>query len=325
MTGLDVEIRVPVSPTPEFALMLSVLSSSLRCHSGIPDPQITVFIGAPETQVAASKALAEWMAPDMSPVIIDTAEFEKRSFHATAARRVTWKSNADVVILVDADVVICGDLTEICQQTVISPAISGVIAHLPPFSSSEWYRVFSEIGVTPRFPFRYSGWPYMKREEFPTSRSAVEAPAYFNLGFVVTTSSLLADVSGHYESCAASVERLFPDFMFRSQVAFTMALEKARVPVQAIPMRYNFANDYRLEALYPDELRDARLIHLLRRNQGLDKHQLYKGLDTLAEFVAEPWRWAGATARARDVVDDVLFEVEKKGIPDGLAEPVWAW
>ena len=326
MENLSVEIRVPVSPTPEFALMISVLSCSLRRYSNIPDLRIQAYIGAPSSDLVATETLAEWLTPEISPVIVDSAKFDARSFHATGAARLTQRSNADVVILMDADTVVCGDLLDICKQTLSLPSISGVIAHVAPLSQLDWHRAFSEIGAVPQFPFRYTGWPYMfPSKGIPLSPSLAAAPAYFNFGFIATTKELLEQVGGHFDRCFDIVERLFPGLMFNSQMALTLAAADAGVPSRSLPMRYNFPNDFRLEALHPEQLRQARIIHLLRRSQGVDKYELYREVEALRAFVADAWRWAGAAARARNVVQEVLAEVEEKGVPDGLAQPSWAW
>jgi hypothetical protein len=113
--------------------------------------------------------------------------------------------------------------------------------------------------------------------------------------------------------------------MFRSQIALSLAIEKAGVPHRAIGMRYNFPNDVHLEALHPEELKHVRLVHLLRREQGFDKQQAYRNVDSLRELAASGWRTAGALERARAMIAEVLPEVEAKPLPDGLAPTRWLW
>ena len=221
--------------------------------------------------------------------------------------------------------VACGQVGDLVADLVASPAVAGVIAHGPPLSLEQWARMYAHIGAgSPTFSYRYTGWPYMwpKREYSPAE---LRAPPYFNFGFVAMTAAILTSVREHYWKCSRGVAELFPEVIFRSQIALTLAIEKAGVPHRAIGMRYNFPNDFRLEVLYPDELKHARLIHLLRREQGFDKQEAYRDVDSLREFAASGWRTAGALERAREMIAEVLPDVEAKPLPDELAPARWRW
>ncbi len=323
---VSVEFRIPVSPTRHFALMLSVLSRSIEKFGGLHRPRIRAMIGASANQEDACHILAAWLAPEMLSTILDHAEFDDRSIHATSAKRLTLDTDADVVVLMDADTVVCGNLSQLCRQIKASPVVSGVVAHVQPCSHAHWCLMHEKLGLRVSFPYRYTGWPYMWNSDVASS-DEITAPAYFNLGFVVFAREHLARIGAEYQACLDVAAQMLPKsrLMFQSQVALTLAIAKSGAGVSSIPMRYNFPNDYRLEALFPAELNQAKMIHLLRTTQGLNKHELYSSIESLERFVAESWRWAGANSRARHVVEEVLDDVKRKGLPEGLAEFEQIW
>jgi len=305
--------------------MVSVLFHSLNKACGIDDFHLTALIGAPTGEEAASAAFAEWLAPEIRSVIVDPNSYDAHGFHASAGQRFELPTDADLVVCLDADMVACGDLTELVADIVESPAIAGVIAHVQPLSHQQWAEAYAKTGSgTPTFPYNYSGWPYMWPKD-RRSPGAIQAPPYFNFGFVAIPAEILLTIREHYWQSSQTIERLFPGNMFRSQIALTLAIEKAGAPHTEIGMRYNFPNDFMLEALHADELKEARLIHLLRRNDLFDKQQAFRDMKSLNAFVATEWETAGALERARQMIAEVLPAVEAMSLPDKLAPTHWLW
>ena len=163
-------------------------------------------------------------------------------------------------------------------------------------------------------------WPKAMRRP-----GADRAPPYFNYGFVAIPAGFLPAIRDRYWDASRAAEELSPGSMYRSQVALTMAIEAAGLPHRTVAMRYNFANDTSLEALYVDELRQARVVHLLRRNHLFDKQAVFADLDALRGFAASGWETAGALERARAAIAEVLPEIEAKAVPEGLVPTGWAW
>ncbi len=312
--------------------MLAVLQRSLVRNGGLTDFRLTAVIGASREQQAASHALAEWLAPEIESIFVDPSALEEYGLHATVERRLTTPTNAEVVVLMDADMVICGSIAEVAAETAAAPAVAGVVAHLPPgLSGMEWARVYAAAGLNPPlFPYQYTGWPLMFPEASRSQPDVAKAPPYFNYGFVVMTREMLGAIAAEHRECALSIDAAFERehvarTMFRSQISLTLAIERAGVPHRSLGMRYNFANDDDLEALHPEELADARIIHLLRRKPEFDKHLIYRNLDTLREFTTAGPQKAGATEMARQAIGEVLADLEGTELPPGLAQVTWIW
>jgi hypothetical protein len=51
---------------------------------------------------------------------------------------------------------------------------------------------------------------------------------------------------------------------FRFQIALTLAMQKHGLTSRALPLRYNFPNDWRFDEKYPKDLADVRILHYLR-------------------------------------------------------------
>lgn len=320
-----IEIRILASPTKEFALMTSVLYQSLVAYSNLENFKLVVFIGASRSEQDAASIFAKWLEPNIQSVIIDPDAFESQGIHATAARRIEEKSSADLIICMDADMVVCGDINDITLQILQSRAVAGVIAHIQPLTHSDWTLLYKNAQLdAPSFPYRYTAWPYMWPSDM-LHRDAMRAPPYFNYGFVAIPAELHTTVTTNHKEARQVVASLFPESYFGAQIALTLAIEKAKAPHSAIGIRYNFPNDYMLEALHPNELTEARIIHLLRRNELFDKHETFKDLDSLRSFIDNEWRTAGALEYARRIIKKIFPEIEANPIPTGLAPTHWLW
>ena len=333
-----IEIRVPVSPSPEFALMLLVLHRSIRYRSAVPDLTLKAIIGAEIGQQTAAHAFAGWISRYMAVDLVDSAEFDHQGIHATANRRLTLGVDSDVaaVILMDADMIVCNSLAPALDLDPEKPEIGGVIAHVPPkMTVADWGELFRVLDIpSPAMDCRYTGWPSMFPPGLQTDESAAIAPPYFNYGFIVLSRSAIESVrrcllhSGdHYRE---ALERLYPgSAMFHSQIRLTLAITEIGIPYQTLGMRYNFPNDARLEALHPLELADARVIHLLRRSDAYDKQLIYRDFQSLQNFVAKALQDTGAVnVAARSVaplLGEIRAELDRHPLPLELAPAHWQW
>src|SRR5262249_43627969 len=135
--------------------------------------------------------------------------------------------------------------------------------------------LYHAVGVGELTPSaHHPGWGYFFQDE-----SLRFCPPYFNLGVLAAPAAVMRSIgSAIYDLMAAAdgIERT----NYRVQLAVSLAVTKLGLPFRALPFRWNFVNDPLLEALHAEELRDVRIIHLLRRHQ-LYKADLYASLENV--------------------------------------------
>jgi hypothetical protein len=274
-----VEIHVPISPTEQFVTQIHYLAASLRQFGGLlSESRLVVTVGddCEPYDLAAANPWArhypiEWRW-------LDRALYQQHRYFATAAQRFQYRFTDDLVLNLDADTLIVAPLDDLLLQAAAEPAIHGMIAHLSPagmtgnwesgVSSLEefWPALFSSAGLpSPALVCQHAGWGKL---DFPGANDPATqfSPPYFNQGVLLAPREIMAQIGQLiYDEMAAS--DCFAPSHFRLQLAITLAIHRTEAPWRAIPMRYNLANDHRLVASFPDELRHARIVHYLRSDQ----------------------------------------------------------
>ena len=78
-----------------------------------------------------------------------------------------------------------------------------------------------------------------------------------------------------------------PDPYFSGQIALALAIAETGVRSCALPMRYNFANDERADARYPEELDTVCIFHYLRTD-NFDRHKIFASPSAYHQFLELP-------------------------------------
>lgn len=216
----------------------------------------------------------------------DPEDFRRRRFFAASDLRFELLTpSAQVACLCDADTVLVRPLPEsFLEEVERSPAICGVVAHYPfPVTNDTrrpnvpgglfpgmphelaWERLGQTVlGYAPRRPLRYT---------LLESAGDDRCPFYINYGFLVGPPKLLIQLHRVLVEIQPPIaELLGNDFV--GQVGIALAVEKARIPWRALPMRFNFPNDRDADRLYPQELDEAILIHYLRHTV-FERHRIF--------------------------------------------------
>ncbi|MGA2600380.1 MAG: hypothetical protein ABSH09_25725 [Bryobacteraceae bacterium] len=199
--------------------------------------------------------------------------YQSFGFFGTMLHRYRYTYEAPLVLMMDADIVVARDFTELLEQTRKEPAFYSMLAHASPFHNSgllhlhsdeEWWRsIFRAAGLgEPELNCQYTGYGYLGGEGFPRF-----GPPNFNQGVVIapayTIRSLGSDLYRELEHVNSVVETFY-----RFQIALTLALVRQRAPWRLLPMRYNFTPgfDAYIERL-SDEWEQVRFIHYTRSRQ----------------------------------------------------------
>jgi hypothetical protein len=213
----------------------------------------------------------------------DPADFKRRGYLAQGDRRFDlFRPDADVVILCDADTTVMRVLPELATSFIVEPALAGVIAHYHfPWAEStgeperDWDRLArSLLGREIALEYRYS---------LHDPARANRCPFYINYGFFAGPPALISRFSQAYRALVPRVYRILANY-FSSQVAIPLAIAELGLPTRALPMRYNFPNDPRADALYPHELGWIVVLHYLRTSH-FDRHRIFAEREEFERFL----------------------------------------
>lgn len=248
---MRLEVRIPGSPLPHYYNRVRIIARSVR--EFYPDAVVRFYVGSEEELLLPSSPGVECL-----PVPRGAFLQWKGTAHpyiATMMQRFKPPFTGTHVLMLDADVIMTGRIDELFAV----PALSAVMAHVPPFDPARWRQLYFMAGLAfPSFEHELSGWGTMFND--PAVRYS---PPYFNTGVVFAPAWILETL---YESYMAELMRIksVMDSYFFEQIALTLALEKARLPVNVLPLRYNFPNQPEFDRAHPEELADVRLLHFLR-------------------------------------------------------------
>ena len=258
------EVRVAISPTPDFFCRIHFMAASLeQLRSAIGDYELVICVGGDEEPRDLSEHLP-WSKN--YPIIwrwADRERFRKDSYWETAREVFRQPARARHIMCADADVIFVHDFSDLLDDLERSPAFAGVIAHAPPFPklppSEIWEKLCADYGVcVPPSIHEHTGWGFMVKA--PEHRYT---PVYFNFGMVIAPAALMDKVGEEIIDADHFVSERVTTF-FRFQIALTLAMQKQRLASLALPLRYNFPNDPRFDRAYPDELTNVRALHYLR-------------------------------------------------------------
>ena len=154
------EIRVPISPTPDFFRRIHFMAASLRRLEGTIGPYVLVVCVGGDEEPSDLYAAHPWSR--IYPLIwhwADRARFQRDSFWETSREIFRQPTRGRFVICADADVLFMGDFSDLLHDLEREPAVAGVIAHAPPFQDDQfaanWRQLFADYETPPpSFEFR---------------------------------------------------------------------------------------------------------------------------------------------------------------------------
>ena len=278
------EIRVAISPTPDFFRRIHFMAASLRqLGSELADHKLVVCVGGDEEQRDLYKDLPWSRNYPLTWFWADPERFRKDGYWETSHELFRQPASARFVMYADADVIFVRDFSELLEDLGRSPAIAGVIAHVPPFGrdlgEEMWEKLFKDYGVTGvSSKHEHTGWGFMVKA--PQHRYT---PPYFNFGMVLAPAAMAERIGAELVTADQFVTRSLTTF-FRFQIALTLIIAKNQLPARALPLRYNFPNDPRFDQKYPDELSDLRILHYLRR-EILDREKDFTDLERVSALI----------------------------------------
>jgi hypothetical protein len=293
-----VEFLVPGSPNAGF---LSQIAALARSAFALPwrrwRPGVRGLLGGP----ADWDAMRRWL-PQLADVdleILAAERFRADGYMAQAERRLSVAaSEADVFVLLDADTFLIGDLEGALDAVVEKGAVAGVLAHhgFPTAAGRstvrDWRRVAAGLLSQPlRVTHAYS-------LVLPAAGDETRlCPFYLNAGVVMISARAIEPLYGLYRRLRPEVASRLKEPYYAGQVALALAIQELALPALPLPMRYNFPNAPRAEALYPDELAEVRVIHYLRTS-AIERSGLFVSAERYRAFLDQPLKGTNRTLQA---------------------------
>jgi hypothetical protein len=311
----SLEIHVPIAPTELFFNMVRCLTQSLRTRGGrYADARVVVTVGDESTHPGIEKRLPwlessgvelRWVAPET---------YAKVSYYGTAVQRFTYDFESDVVMILDADVLVARPFDDLIREVHLSRCFAGCIGDVSPWRGDDrpdpWEAFYEHLGLGP-VPYAHEHGGF--GEHF-TDAHLRYCPAYFNLGVLVAPASTMRTIG---EGIFDMLERVrafeFGRKKFACQLAVGATVTGKQIPYFVLPQRYNFWNERRSEIRQPGEYADVRLIHLTRPVQPkLHKSVLFADQATIGSFVRQ---------RKPAGINGVIQDILREGYPSLSSEP----
>lgn len=298
----SLEIHIPISPTPKFFRMVRCLVASLRHFGGLySDAKVVLTIGDPvirDREVHAENPwLSEW---GIETRWVPEELYAKDIYYATANQRFSYEYASAMVLMMDADMLVARPFDDLVVRLHREQRFGGMITHISPFDDfSMWQKVYDACGLGEvRAIHEHTGWPYLIKD--PSLRFC---PPYFNLGFLLMPAGHATKIGEQIYPLMYKIADTF-ETHYKCQLAVGLAVVQQAIPYECLSMRYNFANDPQLEALYPVEQVEATIIHILRKHQEVSKDTLYEQPVGLDDFLSRI-DLAGINKLAQSVVRKV--------------------
>jgi len=271
------EFRIPISPTDGFFSQVRFFNAALRRFGGpCAESLLTVVVGD-HCDIEDVIRRNAWSRPYLVRwVKVPDDIFDRSHYFGTGMFRLLLESDADIIVLSDADTVAVRDISPIGDLLGAGDAaIAGHMAHFPPpdmgqdppilFGESFWHDLFRDFGLP--FPdrlFRYS--------IDPEGRLPL-APAYFNLGFVAMNQAALAVFAREIFAWEGPINRRITSWMW-VQVAYTLIAYAHRMRIHVLGAEYNAANDDSHFAHNRLDTDSIRVIHYLRVGE-VDRSKIF--------------------------------------------------
>lgn len=279
----SLEVRIPISPRTDYFNRVLFIARSVK--SFYPNATFRISVGE-DCEPFDVAARFPWSRDlEVTWHWVERADFVEwrgtaHPYIATIMERYKAPFSSDYVLMIDADVIAINPFDELFDKPL---GLSGVIAHVSPFPSehrSKWEHLFSAYNVPqPRFQFEHTGW----RSMF-TTESARMTPCYMNTGVLFGPREVFERLEKPYFDALAFVRSEMDSYFFE-QIALTLGAERAAIPMNVLPLTFNFPNQLEFDRTHPAELNDIRLLHFLRTNI-LHRDLDFKNFNSIARLIA---------------------------------------
>jgi hypothetical protein len=270
-----VEIRIPISANDAFFRMTRIFLESLQLFGGpLGRSAHCVASISRDTPMRDLARECPWSSDySLDFRWVDENLFENHGYHGTGFDRKTVQSEADIVVLCDADIMIAGDFDELITMAHNNHSLNGWLGHWSPFvvdrktakiSSQKWWdRIFEEAGLPAQaLQFQCPGYGFGYHDS-----NHSHCPYYYNAGFLVAPQEIFRLVSKTFLDDVSCVERVL-DSVHKSQIAMTLSQVRHDIKCELSGLKYNCPvgiSEKRLRNSTPrcNDADDVRVFHYL--------------------------------------------------------------
>jgi hypothetical protein len=181
-----------------------------------------------------------------------TSGVAPRSPHANKIRMLENVGDVEVVVALDHDLAVAGDLSAILNRD----SVGAKPEDLDPLTNEQWVRLYSHLGLE------------LPAERFRTTFTWAETVPYFNTGVIglpgryarlvhdtwLVQVRRLLDAAGHLPEIARWR-------IYQEQMAFPTALVAARIPFHALPLEMNFPTHAPVHPAWNPEVISPVVLH----------------------------------------------------------------
>jgi hypothetical protein len=316
------ELRIPISPADTDMRLIRYLLESIQEFGGpiARAARCVVSVGADEAPRDLRQEYA-WTAD--YPIEfrwVDRNQFRQWEYDATGFDRFWVESQADIVALIDADLLVTGDLSKIVERAYLENKMLGFMAHVSPFgfeglaqtpSSVWWERCFNEAGLkTPNLDWQYSGWgldwsTYKKSKVVSHDPAHRFGPPYLNYGIVLGPRVYFERMGETFVKELEAVRRVRKS-PYNSQIANCLAFERHKIPCGSLSINYNFPLNLpgdAIRALNPDpegenDFEDVRIFHYIGARKLFETPESVQALLSQTDLTSS---WAAFQKKLRVV------------------------
>ncbi len=258
-----VEFRIPISANEKYLRMVQYFLESIQVFAGPlakaahcvisvsrDEPYRDLYIECPWTKMYSVEF--RWIDSDL---------FEKYEYNGTSLDRYFVKSNANVIIFCDADILIAGNFDEVIWKSFQEKKELGFIAHVSPFNNLKfdhkssitwWEELYRESRISPpAITQTHTGWGLMGSTDGNRHKNC---PYYFNYGFVITLREFAEKISTTIEQDLANVGIVIETW-FKSQIANSLSYSRHNIPCDTFSINYNFplhVSEEKIRKINPD-------------------------------------------------------------------------
>jgi len=289
----SLEIHVPISPTDHFFTMIRFLAASLRAHGGaLSATPIIVTVGGDCEPFDIYSAQPWSRRYPVKWVWLARGLYREKIYYATAVERFRHPFESDLVLMLDADMIVMRPFDDLVRQIAQEQCFGGFIAHVSPFmmhnrqnpgqalSNREWWRrLFNSASLTENDDrFEHTGWNVLFTD--PAYRFC---PPYFNLGFLIAPAEQMRKIGAIIYETMAQVDQTLTT-IYKCQLALTLALCRLEIPLRPLAARYNYPNIDAFRPAYPRDFGDIRLLHYLANDQ-IDKKRDLQSVEKTGDWL----------------------------------------
>lgn len=287
MSVNKIEFLMCGSPNDAFYSQAAIFRLFLDAHGGIYEKARLVLCLGDEKQVELP---GRWK-PYFGGIDVQWAPKESFLEFGDGGDHVfsLLDETADISVLCDADTALLRPMdNDLLANIVDRQSIAAVIAQYPPpffdthghdyslmSNKKAWQKLAEYATGNPDIPLNNK---YLL-QQYPD-----HCPFYVNYGFVIAPPKIFRQLHAEINIAQTKLREIL-DNDFYAQIGVALATFKAGLDTHALPLRYNYPNDRRADAMYPDELENVCVLHY-QRTDVFDRHKVFATASAFNEFIA---------------------------------------